>query len=60
MEKRVGQAWVEADGMLLARAFANLLGNAIKYGRDGKLLQVLVEQEQDRVRSRLILYRLHK
>lgn len=56
MEKRVGQAWVEADGMLLARAFANLLGNAIKYGRDGKLLQVLVEQEQDRVRIHIINY----
>ena len=56
LDKRVGQAWVEADGMLLARAFANLLGNAIKYGRDGKLLQVLVEQEQDRVRIHIINY----
>ncbi|MDE7299064.1 MAG: HAMP domain-containing histidine kinase [Lachnospiraceae bacterium] len=56
LEKKVGQAWVEADGMLLARAFANLLGNAIKYGRDGKLLQVLVEQEQDKVRIHIINY----
>lgn len=27
---------INADGNLLARAFANLISNAIKYGRDGK------------------------
>lgn len=31
---------LEADGELLARAFSNLLGNAIKYGVDGKLIIV--------------------
>jgi signal transduction histidine kinase len=29
-------AVIKADGDLLARAFANLISNAIKYGRDGK------------------------
>jgi signal transduction histidine kinase len=29
-------AIIKADGDLLARAFANLISNAIKYGRDGK------------------------
>lgn len=29
-------AVIKADGNLLARAFANLISNAIKYGRDGK------------------------
>ncbi len=29
-------AVIKADGALLARAFANLISNAIKYGKDGK------------------------
>ena len=36
---------MEADGTLLARAFSNLLGNAIKYGRDGKRLFLQMGQE---------------
>lgn len=45
MEKEIEGAIVEADGTLLARAFSNLLGNAIKYGKDGKRLFVRVEQD---------------
>jgi signal transduction histidine kinase len=33
-------AVIKADGNLLARAFANLISNAIKYGRDGKHIQI--------------------
>lgn len=44
VEKEVDRAIVEADGTLLARAFSNLLGNAIKYGRDGKRLFLRMEQ----------------
>lgn len=38
-------AVIEADGNLLARAFANLISNAIKYGKDGKsiLINLLVD-----------------
>ncbi len=36
---------IEADGELMARAVANLLTNAIKYGKDGK--QLIVELRQD-------------
>lgn len=35
---------VEADGELLARAFSNLIGNAVKYGRDGKLIKIWVHK----------------
>lgn len=35
-ESTVPSAIVAADGDYLARAFANLIGNAIKYGADGK------------------------
>ncbi|MDE7325811.1 MAG: HAMP domain-containing histidine kinase, partial [Lachnospiraceae bacterium] len=45
LEKELDRAVVEADGTLLARAFSNLLGNAIKYGRDGKRLLLRMGQE---------------
>jgi signal transduction histidine kinase len=31
---------IRADGNLLARAFANLISNAIKYGREGKVILI--------------------
>lgn len=34
----------EVDGDLMARAIANLISNAIKYGRDGKSLKVELEK----------------
>lgn len=41
-------AVITADGNLLARAFANLISNAIKYGRDGKRIlfrmEIMVEK----------------
>lgn len=51
VEKKVDSAMLEADGMLLARAFANLLGNAVKYGRDGKNIVVMMEQQEERTVS---------
>ena len=33
---------VMADGDMLARAFSNLLGNAVKYGKDGKNIRVYI------------------
>ena len=35
---------IEADGELLARLFANLLNNAVKYGKEGKQVRVEVEK----------------
>lgn len=40
---------VEADGDLLARAFENLIGNAIKYGRDGKNVDVSIDTKPNTV-----------
>lgn len=37
-------AMVIADGDMLARAFSNLIGNAVKYGRDGKNIRICISQ----------------
>jgi two-component system, OmpR family, sensor histidine kinase VanS len=39
-------AVIKADGNLLARAFANLISNAIKYGRDGKKIIIELVKEE--------------
>lgn len=36
-----------ADGDLLARGIANLFSNAVKYGRDGKVIKVKVKEEKE-------------
>lgn len=44
---RFSSAVIKADGNLLARAFANLISNAIKYGRDGNYIIIeLLKEEQ--------------
>ncbi len=39
------QVLVEADGNLLARAFGNLISNAIKYGKNGKNVNITIETD---------------
>jgi two-component system, OmpR family, sensor histidine kinase VanS len=41
--------FVVADGNLLARAFANLISNAIKYGKDGKSVNIKLSKEKEKV-----------
>ncbi len=47
---------IEADGNLLARLFDNLINNAIKYGADGKVVQVSIEKEDPMVVIRITNY----
>jgi signal transduction histidine kinase len=42
-------AVITADGDLLARAFANLISNAIKYGKDGKWVRLHLLTSDDHV-----------
>jgi signal transduction histidine kinase len=42
-------AVIKADGDLLARTFANLISNAIKYGRDGKKVAFQLLKKEDSV-----------
>ena len=41
--------FIMADGNLLARVFENLINNAIKYGAEGKRVEVKVKREEDLV-----------
>ncbi|MBS6734717.1 MAG: HAMP domain-containing histidine kinase [Clostridiales bacterium] len=47
---------VTADGNLLARMFENLLNNAVKYGKDGKMIRVEMEKRGPLVITRVINY----
>lgn len=47
---------VEADGNLLARAFANLIGNAIKYGKNGKNVNISMVTSQTQVTIEIVNY----
>ena len=47
---------IAADGSLIARVFENLIGNAIKYGAEGKkvIVRVIAEPQNDAVEIRVI------
>ena len=47
---------MEADGNLMARLFDNLINNAIKYGKDGKVICVEVERRENNAVVRVINY----
>lgn len=54
VERKAEELMVNADGILLARAYSNLLGNAIKYGRYGKVLRVVTERVDNKAVVRII------
>lgn len=45
----VKHAYIQADGNLLARAVANLMSNAVKYGKDGKEICVNLTLNQGKL-----------
>lgn len=49
-------AIVMADGDLLARAVANLIGNAVKYGKDGKKIRINLLKDQENVHIIIVNY----
>lgn len=52
----VASAVVVADGNLLARAFANLIDNAIKYGKDGKSVKIELKEKDEYITVSIINY----
>lgn len=49
---------INGDGNLLARLFDNLINNAIKYGREGKLIRVILTKTVSDVSVQVINYGL--
>lgn len=49
LQSNVPAKTISADGNLLARLFDNLIGNAIKYGADGKRVLVKIHAEDETV-----------
>lgn len=47
---------IEADGDLLARLFDNLIGNAIKYGTEGKRVRVNLRADREIVTIKIVNY----
>ena len=47
---------IEADGDLLARLFDNLIGNAIKYGKEGKRIRVSLRADREIVTIKIVNY----
>ena len=47
---------MEGDGNLLARLFENLLNNAVKYGKDGKIIRVVAKVVHEHVLVQVINY----
>lgn len=51
-----GSIMIMADGDMLARAFSNLLGNAVKYGKDGKNIRIRINRNGENVSIAVINY----
>ncbi|MFW5652282.1 MAG: sensor histidine kinase, partial [Acetivibrio ethanolgignens] len=47
---------IEADGDLMARAFSNLISNAVKYGKDGKVIRIWIHRTQSTVSVSVLNY----
>ncbi len=47
---------MNADGNLLARLFENLIGNAVKYGKEGKIVHVYARLEESVVTISVVNY----
>ena len=52
----VAKAVVYGDGDMLERVFANLYGNAVKYGKDGEKVEASLEEKEDTFEIRLTNY----
>lgn len=52
----ISSSVVWADGNLLARAFANLIDNAIKYGKDGKSVRIELKEDKEVIKVLIINY----
>lgn len=58
LKQNVNSLIMNVDGELIARAVSNLIGNAIKYGRDGKAVHIELEKYDSELQIRVINFGL--
>lgn len=56
LETDTNSCLIQADGEQLVRVFDNLLGNAIKYGRHGKIIRIRTVTEENQIRIQVVNY----
>jgi signal transduction histidine kinase len=55
-EPDAAHCMIQADGEQLVRVFDNLLGNAIRYGKEGKIIRIRTKADTDNVKVQIINY----
>ena len=58
LKQNVNSLIMNVDGELIARAVSNLIGNAVKYGRDGKAVHIELEKYNTELQIRVINFGL--
>ena len=58
LKQNVKSLIMNVDGELIARAVSNLIGNAVKYGRDGKAVHIELEKYNSELQIRVVNFGL--
>lgn len=58
LRQNINSLIMNVDGELIARAVSNLIGNAVKYGRDGKAVHIELEKYESELQIRVINFGL--
>lgn len=56
LEPDVDSYMINADGDQLVRVFDNLLGNAIRYGKNGKIIRIQTQTDDGSIKVRIVNY----
>lgn len=56
LEPDVDSYMINADGDQLVRVFDNLLGNAIRYGKNGKIIRIQTQTDDRSIKVRIVNY----
>ena len=56
LEPDVDSYMINADGDQLVRVFDNLLGNAIRYGKNGKIIRIQTQSDDGSIKVRIVNY----
>lgn len=56
LEFKVDKLMINVDPMMLVRAFENLITNALRYGSEGRYIDIIVNKEEDKVIIQFINY----